>query len=78
MSFVAYLTNLRIRKAAALLRETDLRNSYQIGERVGIPDPHYFSHVFKKDDRHVRQRIPGADCPRMEKSGCLNFATSCR
>jgi two-component system response regulator YesN len=47
MSFVAYLTNLRIRKAAALLRETDLR-SYQIGERVGIPDPHYFSHVFKK------------------------------
>lgn len=47
MTFVAYLTNLRIRKAAALLRETDLR-SYQIGEKVGIPDPHYFSHVFKK------------------------------
>lgn len=47
-SFVTYLTNQRMKKAAALLRETDLRG-YQIGEQVGIPDPHYFSHVFKKN-----------------------------
>lgn len=46
-TFVEYLTNLRMRKAKLLLRDTDLKG-YQIGERVGIADPHYFSVLFKK------------------------------
>jgi len=46
-TFVEFLTNIRMKKAEMLLRETDLKN-YQVGEQVGIPDPHYFSIVFKK------------------------------
>ncbi|TYP76750.1 response regulator [Paenibacillus methanolicus] len=47
-TFVEYLTNIRMKKAEALLKRTDLR-SYEVGEQVGIADPHYFSIVFKKN-----------------------------
>lgn len=46
-TFVEYLTNLRLKKAETLLRTTELKN-YQIGNMVGISDPHYFSILFKK------------------------------
>ena len=46
-TFVEYLTQLRMKKAESLLKQTDLKG-YEIGEQVGIPDPHYFSVLFKK------------------------------
>ncbi|MCI3922884.1 response regulator [Paenibacillus sp. TRM 82003] len=47
-TYVEYLTNLRMKKAETLLKTTDLLG-YQVGEKVGIPDPHYFSTLFKKN-----------------------------
>ncbi|TCL71572.1 two-component system response regulator YesN [Hydrogenispora ethanolica] len=46
-SFVEFLTQIRMEKAIKMLKETDLK-VYQIAERVGIGDPHYFSICFKK------------------------------
>ena len=46
-TFSKYLNNIRIGKAKELLRETSLRN-YEIAEKVGFSDPHYFSVAFKK------------------------------
>ncbi|MFP3153889.1 response regulator [Lachnospiraceae bacterium ZAX-1] len=46
-TFVNYLTNIRIKQAQELLKYSDLKG-YQIGEKVGIKDPHYFSILFKK------------------------------
>jgi two-component system response regulator YesN len=47
-TFVEYLTNLRVKKAELLLKTTELKG-YQVGEMVGISDPHYFSILFKKN-----------------------------
>jgi two-component system response regulator YesN len=46
-SFVEHLTDVRIKRAAELLRSTSLKG-YEVGVRVGIHDPHYFSILFKK------------------------------
>lgn len=46
-TFIEYLTKIRMETAIKLLRETD-QKAYQIGEAVGIPDPHYFGVCFKK------------------------------
>lgn len=46
-TIVEYITKLRIAKAEKLLKETEFKG-YQIGEMIGIPDPHYFSILFKK------------------------------
>ncbi|MCX7708503.1 MAG: response regulator [Clostridia bacterium] len=46
-TFVEYLTKTRMEKAIRLLKETDLK-AYQISEKVGITDPHYFGICFKK------------------------------
>lgn len=46
-SFVEHLTKMRIDKAINLMNETELK-VYQIGEKVGIPDPNYFGKCFKK------------------------------
>lgn len=46
-TFVEYLTQIRMKKAELLLKQTDLKG-YEIGEKVGILDPHYFSVLFKK------------------------------
>lgn len=46
-TLVEYITKLRIAKAEKLLKETEYKG-YQIGEMIGIPDPHYFSILFKK------------------------------
>ena len=46
-TFVEFLSRIRMERAIELLRTTELA-AYQIGEKVGIPDPHYFSIFFKK------------------------------
>ena len=47
ITFVEYLTKLRMDAARELLLKTDLRTS-EIGYQVGYKDPHYFSFLFKK------------------------------
>lgn len=46
-NFIDYLSNLRIQKAKALLKNSDLR-IYEIAEKVGYRDAYYFSAAFKK------------------------------
>ncbi|KAI4448747.1 HTH-type transcriptional activator RhaR [Eubacterium plexicaudatum ASF492] len=46
-TFTEALMNIRIQNAERLLRQTSLKN-YEIAEKVGFSDPHYFSIVFKK------------------------------
>ncbi|MCL2864506.1 MAG: response regulator [Lachnospiraceae bacterium] len=46
MSFVEYLTKVRMEKACQLAKEGELM--YITAERVGIPDPNYFGKCFKK------------------------------
>jgi two-component system response regulator YesN len=46
-TFVEELTNIRIRKAMELLRTTDLM-TYEIAEKIGYRDAHYFSLSFRK------------------------------
>ncbi len=47
MSFVNYLTKVRMEKALQLLNTTD-EKSYNISNMVGYTEPNYFSYVFKK------------------------------
>jgi two-component system, response regulator YesN len=47
MTFVAYLTQLRMKKAVQLLSGTEL-TIHEIAERVGYETQHYFSTAFKK------------------------------
>ncbi len=47
VSLWAYLTDIRMRKAKALLRDTDLK-SLEIAYQVGYDNPSYFSKLFKK------------------------------
>lgn len=46
-TFIEYLTKARMELAVKLLGETEMR-AYEVAERVGIQDPHYFSICFKK------------------------------
>lgn len=46
-SLIEYITRKRIEESMRLLDTTDLK-VYEIAERVGISDPHYFSICFKK------------------------------
>lgn len=48
-TFMEVLIRIRMEKAKELLEQTNLKN-YEIAERVGFSDPHYFSMSFKKDD----------------------------
>ena len=47
MSFVNYLTEVRLEEAIKLLNTTDSK-TYIIAEKVGYPEANYFSYVFKK------------------------------
>lgn len=47
MSFVAYLTEVRLQEAVSLLNATNDK-TYVIAEKVGYTEPNYFSYVFKK------------------------------
>ncbi len=46
-SFIDYLNDIRIEKAKELLKDVKYK-SYEVASLVGIPDPHYFSRLFKK------------------------------
>ena len=48
MSFVAYLTEVRLQQAINLLNTTSDK-TYIIAEKVGYFEPNYFSYVFKKN-----------------------------
>ncbi|MCI8648963.1 MAG: response regulator [Anaerotruncus sp.] len=47
MSFVTYLTDVRMDQAVRLLSTTELK-TYEISLQVGYIEPNYFSYVFKK------------------------------
>lgn len=47
MSFVTYLTNVRMDEAVKLLSTTEDK-TYEISLKVGYTEPNYFSYVFKK------------------------------
>lgn len=46
-SFVAYLTDIRMKKAVEFLENTD-KKAYIIAGMIGYDEPNYFSYVFKK------------------------------
>ena len=46
-SFVDCLNEIRMEKARELLKDVRLK-TYEVAEKVGIPDAHYFSRIFKK------------------------------
>ncbi len=48
VTFIEYLTALRMKKARALLKLTDMRSS-EVAAAIGYSDPHYFSYLFKKN-----------------------------
>lgn len=47
-TFVKYLTDIRMNRAKELLKCTNKRSN-EISEEIGYKDPHYFSHLFKKN-----------------------------
>lgn len=47
MSFIAYVTKLRMEEAVRLLQDTD-EKTYIIAGKIGYSDPNYFSYVFKR------------------------------
>lgn len=47
-SFLNHVTQVRLKAARELLAGTELKTA-DIAERVGYPDPHYFSYFFKKN-----------------------------
>jgi two-component system response regulator YesN len=47
VTFIEYLTEVRMEKAKELLRCSSLKSS-EIGYAIGYKDPHYFSYIFKK------------------------------
>ena len=47
MSFVNYLTSVRLEEAVKLLNTTDDK-TYMIATKVGYQEANYFSYVFKK------------------------------
>ena len=46
-TFLEVLTSVRMEKAKQMLQKTTMKN-YEIAEKVGFSDPHYFGIAFKK------------------------------
>ncbi len=61
-TFPHFLTETRMRRAMVLLVGTDMKTA-AVAEKVGIPDPSYFSYVFKRvygiSPSQVRRRREG-------------------
>jgi two-component system response regulator YesN len=68
-TFVEELAGIRLAKAMELLRTTDLM-TYEIAERIGYRDPHYFSLSFRKHTGLTATEYRGA------KSGEASSGTS--
>lgn len=49
ISFISYLTDMRIERAKKLLLETDMKLA-AIAMEIGYNEPNYFSHVFRKTE----------------------------
>jgi len=47
-NFIEYLTKVRLEKAKQLLHNTAMKSA-EIAFETGFNDPHYFSHIFKKN-----------------------------
>ncbi|MBO8436820.1 MAG: response regulator [Spirochaetes bacterium] len=48
ISFVQYLTSVRLEKAKEMLKNTDAK-TYEIAEKAGFSEPNYFSFIFRKN-----------------------------
>jgi two-component system, response regulator YesN len=48
LTFVSYLTQVRMNTAKDLLRQTNLK-FFEIAEKIGYSEPNYFSYCFKKN-----------------------------
>lgn len=46
-TFTGYIFTIRMKEAEKLILTTDMK-AYEIAEKIGISDPHYFSSCFKK------------------------------
>ncbi|MBN2795713.1 MAG: response regulator [Clostridia bacterium] len=46
-NFTDYINEFRMNKAKQYLNESNFK-AYEVAEMVGVPDPHYFSKLFKK------------------------------
>ena len=46
-NFVDFLNEIRVEKAKEMLKDIRFK-TYEVAEKVGIPDAHYFSRLFKK------------------------------
>jgi two-component system response regulator YesN len=57
-NFIDYLTELRVEKAARLLRESRM-NIKEIAYRVGYQDPNYFSKIFRKVTGQLPHQVRG-------------------
>ncbi len=60
ISYVQYLTELRLNRAVELLKTTD-EKTYAIAQLVGYDEPNYFSYVFKKKYGVPPTKYRGAD-----------------
>ena len=58
MTYIEYLTSVRIDTAKKLLRNTSMRSS-EIAYETGFSDPHYFSFIFKKNTGQSPQEFRG-------------------
>lgn len=69
LTFIEYLTYVRMKKAKELLRGSSMKTS-EIAYAVGYKDAHYFSHLFKKTQKCTPRefRITGMTGNKREKN----------
>ena len=58
-TFLEFLSKTRMEKAKELLEQTALKN-YEIAEKVGFSDPHYFGISFKKMTGYEKKSTDGS------------------